>query len=183
MYTNRKTPLDDGWFWVPNGLVWRLKLEKELPSLTEFKAFNDAAWAQLSDPTEGILSRYNHLLLSDVLDVYTAARIAYGKVLLRGNDVTGALSQFKTAASYGSDTNLPEAYTYIGLANLFSKDCKAAEAAFVKARQVSLVPDKSLTLYEAAVANDCEKNETKAQTLLDAYEEARKKEDVLLGAR
>ncbi|MBI3577577.1 DUF2723 domain-containing protein [Candidatus Gottesmanbacteria bacterium] len=183
VYSNTRLPIEAGWFWVPEGLIYKLVAEKDLPTFAQLKKTNDAAWLTLHDPTRGILSRYNHLMLADVRDVYAGSRIEYGKVLLRGGDVTGALGQFQTAAAAAGDTYLPDAYTYVGLANLFLGKCRQANDAFGLARQVSLVPDKLLTLYEATVARDCEKNAGKAKELMDAYEKAKEKEDIPLEAK
>jgi hypothetical protein len=180
MYSNTKLPLDPGWFWVPEGLVYKLTPEKSLPKFSQMKSSNDQIWSTLHNPTTGILSRYNHLMLSDVRDVSAGARIDYGKILLRGNDVESALKEFQTAVSYSGDTRMAESYTYVGLANLFLGKCDEANSAFGMARQASLAPEAVLTLYEASVARDCQKNAPKAKELLDAYEKERQKEDIPL---
>ncbi len=180
IYSNSKLPIDSGWFWVPEGLVYKLTPEKSLPKFIDMKKTNDSLWATLHNPTTGILSRYNHLMLSDVRDVYAGSRIEYGKILLRGNDVRSALAEFERAVSYGGDTYMAEAQTYVGLSQLFLGNCSEANTAFGKARLASFVPDALLTLYEATVARDCQKNVGKARELMDVYEKERQKDQIPL---
>lgn len=182
IFTNRTLPIEADWFWVPQGLVYKLVTQKDLPLLAVLKKENDAVWQSLHDPTSGILSHYNHLFLSDIRDVYSNARIDYGKILLRGSDMIGALSQFQAAVHYDGDTSLGEAYTYMGLTHLFLGNCSDANEALAAARRVSLAPDKTITLYEASVARDCQKNATRAAELLHDYESARQAEDTPLGS-
>ncbi len=180
IYTNTTFPIDEGWFWVQEGLVYRLTPQEKLPSLAVFLAQNDALWAGLRDPRKGILSRYPHLMLSDVLSVYADSRIAVGKTLLRGGNTTDAKRYFRDATHYRSDIEEQDGYTYLGLAELFDHRCQEAIAAFAKAREVSLVPDATLTFYEGITYRDCAKNEEKAQELLDEYESLRAKQDIPL---
>src|SRR4030042_444361 len=108
-------------------------------------------------------------MLSDVRDVYASARIEFGKILMKANDLPGALEQFKQAVVLGGDTQLPVAYMYKGLVELFSKDCTGAIASFAKANEAGLVPDKNITLYEAVTYRDCVGEAKKSQELFDLY--------------
>ncbi len=180
IYTNTTFPLDDGWFWVQQGLVYRLTPKDELPSLASFLEKNDALWGGLGDPRQGILSHYYHLMLSDVLSVYADSRIAVGKTLLRGGNTRDAKRYFRDAIAYRSDIEEQDGYTYLGLSELFDNRCDEALAAFAKAREASLVPDVTLTFYEGITYRDCAKNTEKAQELLNDYETIRASRDVSL---
>lgn len=180
IYTNTVFPIDDGWFWVQQGLVYRLTSQDTLPSLDSFLAQNDILWKGFHDPRLGILSRYHHLMLSDVLSVYADGRIAVGKTLLRGGKLSDGKRYFREATYYKSDIEEQDGYTYLGLAELFDNRCDEALAAFAKARETSLVPDESLTLYESVAYRDACGDAQKARELMNSYEKARQERDIPL---
>lgn len=180
IFTNTTFPLDDEWFWVQQGLVYRLTPQAQLPRLNAFTQENDRIWNSFGDPRSGILSRYRHLMLSDVLSVYADARITVGKTILRGGNTTDAKRYFREAINYESDIEVQDGYTYLGLAELFDNRCTEALAAFSKAREVSLVPDVSLTLYESVSYRDACNDKEKAKTLMDTYEKAQQERDIPL---
>lgn len=180
VYTNTAFPLDDGWFWVQEGLVYRLTPRDTLPELQEFIDENDLIWYSFHDPRRGILSRYAHLMLSDVLSVYADARISIGKTILRGGNTVDAKRYFREAVAYKSDIEEQDGYTYLGLAELFDNHCSEALSAFAKAREASLVPDVSLTLYESVAYRDACGDAQKARELMNAYEKARQERDIPL---
>ena len=180
IYSNTTFPLDDEWFWVQQGLVYELTPKDKLPSLQSFVAQNDQLWGGFGDPRQGILSRYKHLMLSDILSVYADSRIAVGKTILRGGNTSDAKRYFREAISYKSDIEEQDGYTYLGLAELFDGHCDEAINAFAKAREASLVPDTTLTFYEGVTYRDCAKNIQKAKELLDRYEELQKTRDIPL---
>lgn len=180
IYTNTTFPVGDGWFWVQQGLVYRLTPQAQLPRLIAFTQENDRIWNSFGDPRSGILSRFRHLMLSDVLSVYADARISVGKTILRGGNTPDAKRYFHESIAYGSDIEERDGYTYLGLAELFDNRCAEALAAFAKAREVSVVPDVSLTLYESVSYRDACNDKEKAKALMDAYENARQERDIPL---
>ncbi len=180
VFTNTIFPLEKGWFWVPYGLLYQLTPEVSLPSMDAFYRQNRAIWDGFGDPTKGIVTRYNHLMLSDVRDVYASARVEFGKTLLKAGKLKEAKEELERAISYGGDTQISDAYTLIGLSELFANHCKEALDAFTKARQTSFVADKALRLYEGVTYRDCSGDTKHAQTLFDEYEKLRKKEEIPL---
>ncbi len=180
IFTNTLFPVDKSWFWVPYGLLYQLTPEASLPSMDAFYRQNRAIWDGFHDPTKGIVARYNHLMLSDVRDVYASARIEFGKTLLKAGKIEWAREELSAAIAYGGDTQVSDAYTLIGLSELFAHHCQEALEAFNKARQTSIVADKALRLYEGVTYRDCAGDPTKAQKLLDEYERLRKKEEIPL---
>lgn len=169
-----------GWYWVPYGLTYELVDEKQPPSALTMYEENLAIWKTLHDPTTGILSRYNHLMLSDVRDVYAGGRIALGTSLLRAGMLDEAYGQFSAAATLAGDGETANAYTYEGLTRLFQKKCTEALAAFNAARSSSIVPDTYLTFYEGVTYRDCAKNPARAQELFSQFEELQKKAETPL---
>lgn len=158
-----------GWYWVPYGLTYELVDEKQLPVASAMYQENLAIWKMLHNPTTGILSRYNHLMLSDVRDVYAASRIALGTTILRAGMLDEAYDQFSAAVSLAGDGEIANAYTYKGLTLLFQKKCTEALAAFNAAKKSSIVPDKTIINYTAVTYRDCAGDEARARELFDEY--------------
>jgi hypothetical protein len=181
IYSNTTVPVDDGWFWVPHGFVYRLTEKNDLPDITSFLSINDGLWNSFHDSRNGILARYRHLMLSDILSVYADARMRTGKILLRAGKLADAKRYFREAISYRSDIEEQDGYTYLGLAELFDGNCFQALDAFRRARETSIVPDTSLILYESVAERDACGNREKAEELMRIYESARQREDIQLG--
>lgn len=183
IYSNTTFAVGEEWFWVPHGLVYKLTKKDDLPAILAFLDSNDRLWSTFRDPRIGILARYHHLMLSDVLSVYADSRIATGKILLRGGKLDDAKRYFREAIVYKSDIEEADGYTYLGLAELFDGKCAESLSAFAQAREVSLVPDASLMLYESVAQRDACGNAEKARELMRFYEDARQKDDIPLGAK
>lgn len=173
--------MEQGSFWVQHGLLYRLTPEADLPSVDTLLAENNAVWDTYHNPTDGILARYNHLMLSDIRDVYSASRNELGKLLLKSGKTEEAKHYFSEAISYGGDSQLPDAYTYFGLASLFLKQCDEALEAFSRAEAINLSPDKNIFLYQAVTFRDCKNNATEAATLFSAYEKLHESGQTPLG--
>jgi hypothetical protein len=169
IFSNAPLNVGAGWYWVPYGLTYELVDEKGLPSPTAMYEKNLTIWKTLHDPISGILSRYNHLMLSDVRDVYAGAHIALGTTLMRAGMLGEAYGQFRAAVSVAGDGELANAYTNEGLTLLFQKKCTEALAAFDAARNANIVPDKNIIYYEASTYRDCVGDKVRAQQLFDEY--------------
>jgi hypothetical protein len=161
--------VEEGWFWVPHGLVFQLLPQSMLPPVSEMTAKNTAMWDVFHDPTVGILSHYNHLMLSDVRDIYTTARLEFGKTLMRAGDLALAQVQFRESIRYGGEIRLGQAYMQLGLSQLFLKDCDGALISFKKSREVSRSENPQLFLYESQVYADCIGDTVRGQEVYDLY--------------
>ncbi len=174
IYSNIKLSVDPDSVWVPHGLLYRLELLAELPSLDELIAENDRVWKTYGNPRAGILSRYNHLMLSDVLDVYGASRNEFGNVLLKAQKYEKAKEYSQAGIDLAGDSQLPQAYVNLGLAEMGLKNCQAAFAAFDTAEQFHLAPHVELKVYRAITYRDCVGDAVKAQEYFSQYDAARK---------
>lgn len=183
VFSNIQFALPEGWHWVPHGLVFRLTHVDDLPEVPALQEANDAIWNMLRSPDEGILSRYNHLMLSDVRDAYAAARMEYGKTLLRASEFESAKAQFEEAIRLDGDTQLSDAYVYRGITELSLKQCDAALSSFAQARATALSAGANLWLYEGVTYQDCVGDEQKAKELFSQYEEKKKVLEQPLGAQ
>lgn len=169
IFSSSPVNVGEGWYWVPYGLTYELVDQKQPPEPRAMYEENRAIWKTVHDPTAGILSRYNHLMLSDVRDVYAGARIALGTTLLRAGMLPEAYEQFAAAVTLAGEGEMGEAYLYEGLTRLFQKDCPAALTAFAAAKKANIVPDNTIIKYEAMTYRDCVGDVKRAQELFDQY--------------
>ncbi len=176
-----RLPAPSGWAWVQQGLVFLLMKESDVPPIDVLVAENDALFDGFHDPAIGILSRYNHLMLADVRDVYATARIELGKTFVRAGKLSWAKQQFEAAIKTGGDTQLGDSYSYLGLTELFLDNCQGALEAFSKARSVSLTPQPELTLYQAQTYRDCFHDEERASKLFAEYQALQQARETPLG--
>lgn len=173
IFSNSKLPLPKGRNWVPFGLVYQLYATDDLPAITNVRDVNKALWRGYQDPTRGILSRYNHLMLSDVRDVYAAARISYGKTMFENRDIETAQAQFQEAVRLEGDSQRQEAYMYLGLTHLFQDQCDEALDAFARVAQHAAENPPELSLYRGVTYRDCLHDEKRARVFFEEYEKRR----------
>jgi hypothetical protein len=103
LFSNSKITPPPHWFWVPYGLVYELVSESSLPTVLAMKKQNDTLWSQMHTPEEGILRTYEHLLLSDIRNIYMDQRFEYGNVLRKAGDMQGAIEQYRASIAYKGD--------------------------------------------------------------------------------
>jgi len=173
--------VDKGYIWVPNGLVFELYPKDAPPEFTDMQTQNDRLWQGYHDPSKGILQRYNHMMISDIRDVYAYSRLEYGKVLFRAREYPSAISQFTAAIAYSGDTFTSEAYMNLGLAQVLHNNCDEAVISFQRARSSSLGKQYDYTKeYEAEVYRTCLANPQKAKQLEDEYNASKSLQDIPL---
>lgn len=169
IYSNAKIPLPPSYYWVPFGLVYELTSESNLPTVMDLYERNLRIWSSLHSPQNGILGRFNHLMLSDVRDIYTDQRFDFGKTLLKSNEFVKAREQFAMSISYGGDLKLGEAYVYKGVSEMFSGECMNALSDFDRGQEVARSKNREILYYKAATYRDCLKDATKSSQLFDEY--------------
>jgi hypothetical protein len=165
------------WVWVPQGLVFVLMKKEEVPPPEILIAQNNALWESYGNPATGLLSRYNHLMLSNIRDEYASSAVAYGKTLVQSEQNEEAKKYFLLATTYDSDTERESSWMYLGLAQLFSDECNEALDSFGRSRELSLSPNPELLKYEAITYRDCVGDALKAKELEDEYNALKKKDE------
>lgn len=180
MYANSDIPIPSGFVLVPYGLVYEILPEGDAPPKNELRAANETLFAGYQQVDQGILGRFNHLMLADVRDVYAGAHVAVGKAYVRADEIAWARDEFAKAISLAGDNTLADAYTYLGLSELWLENCDAALEAFARARQEQFVTSSALTLYESVTYKDCAGDPARASALFEKYEEERAGEETLL---
>lgn len=174
---NTIIPTQEGWVWVPRGLLFVLMKKEAVPQSSFLVEQNSALWASFHDPTVGLLSRYNHLMLSNIRDEYATAAVSYGKTLIQADNLPEAERFFKLATRLESDTQRESAWTYLGLSQLFLKKCEDALVSFAKSRASALSSDPELYRYEAITYRDCVGDSDRANALYRQYEREKNKHE------
>lgn len=175
IFANAKFPVENSWYWVPFGLVYRLLPEDQLPSIEENQKTNDAIWSTFHNPLDGILLRYNHLMLSDITNVYAGSRLELGQTYLKANKIHEAKVQFEEAIKLQSDDQTDDSYLYLGISEMLQDRCQEALRAFSYVGDDGIMPGRfDVKLYEAITYRDCVGDEDRASQLFDEYEKQKK---------
>jgi hypothetical protein len=170
VFSNVVLPIGTGYTWVPYGLLYEVHPADTLPVFEDTVNKNNALWSTYHNPKAGILSVYEHLMLSDALDVYGNSRIEFGKMLMKAQRYQDAKEQFNQSVLLGGDTSIANAYEQLGLSELFLKNCDGALAAFEQAKK-NMHSDKTvLILYTSLTYRDCVGDQGRAQKLYDEYQ-------------
>ena len=147
------------------GLLYEAIPSAQLPLVADMSARASLIAAGMHNPRTGILSRYPHLMLSDVLDVYASGHIALGKTLVRADKWEEAKKEFTEAASLDGDTSIIEAYELLGLTQLYMKDCDGALRSFQEAKTRSFAPSAAHIRLESLTYRECVGDEKRAAVL------------------
>lgn len=170
IFSNTILGVGTGWYFIPHGLLYEIVAFEELPPVSLLQEVNSELFASYKDPLTGILSRYKHLMLSDVLDVYAWAHINYGKTLVKATAYEKAIVEFSQAVFLDGNSSRKDAYTYLGATYAVTGRCNEALEAFSKAKDASFTVQPEQLLYESLTYRDCVKDATKANTLFSEYE-------------
>lgn len=180
--SNVMIPVGDAWEWVPHGLVYVLMPKPSVPGLDEVIRDNAALWATYHNPKSGILSRYTHLFLTNVLDEYAISSTSYGSYVLRHGKLDDANVQFTRTIGYGSDTQSSTAYMYMGVARTLQNDCKGALDAYDQSDATDLGSNTALLYYRGITYRDCLKDTKKADEFFATYKAANRETEQPLEA-
>ncbi|MBP9814635.1 hypothetical protein KBC80_05635, partial [Candidatus Woesebacteria bacterium] len=131
-------------------------------------------------PTQGILGRYHHLMLSNVLDEYATAAVAYGEVLGQSGRMELARAQFEKAVSYGSDGKSEDAYIKLGMTQAMLGNCHEALTSLDNSELHATTPNRELSKYEAIIYRDCLHDASRAAELFSRYDADQKKSETPL---
>ncbi len=181
--SNTLMPAPSGWVWVPRGLVNVLTRQEDVPDIGTLLLQNTDMWETYQNPGAGILGRFNHLMLSDVRNVYTNSALEFGKILLRAGKASDAQVQFRAAIFYAGETQRADAYMYLGLSHLFLASCDEAIAAFDRAAEESLVSEPQIIYLTGIAVRDCRGDAAGASKILEEYERQKRGRETPLEAQ
>jgi len=170
IFATSELEIGSNYYWIPFGLVYEALTKDELPTVNDMKETNLTLWSRFHDPTTGILSRYNHFMLSDIKNVYAGMRKEFGTVLLKAGEFDEARMQFQKSIAYNGDVINGDTFILLGASDMYLKRCNEALQSFALARTRALGnPDTTILLYEGMTYRDCLGDAAKGQKFLDEY--------------
>ena len=107
IYANQ--PLEfipEGYDWVPYGHVYKLYAIDDSPSYETVSSKQDQIWQGYQDPLSGSLGQYKNLMLSNITDFYSDARVRTGAYAAKNNDHERALIYYAGALELDPDRGL-----------------------------------------------------------------------------
>ncbi len=182
VFSNSILSIGAGWYWVSRGLLYEAVPEGELPQVRLLAADMDRIRPHLHDPRDGILSRYHHLMLSDVLEVYTDAHIAVAETYMRAGLYTAARDELTVAVSYGSESSSVKAYELLSQVTALLGECDTAFISLDQAKIQTIVPKSEHLKLAAFIYRQCLDDEENARRMDDLYEREREKAEKSLEA-
>ncbi|QQG43933.1 MAG: DUF2723 domain-containing protein [Candidatus Roizmanbacteria bacterium] len=163
--------------WLPHGLLWRYYPSyQKLPEPNQLISQNFILWKKYHSPLAGSLSRYQTLLLSDVLRIYAFGHQSFGMMLYRNKQYRLAENEYKVALNY-----LPEAIdNHINLTKTYidSNQCSKAETVLNQAEKFFKKDKKIYKNYIDLYAN-CFKDEEKASGYIKIFEKLKEESSLL----
>lgn len=179
--SNEPQPVVGGYVWIPHGLLYRLIPEHQVVDTASIVEDNSSLWESYDIPGNSMLYRYHHLFLTNVLDEYALRAIATGKYLLRNAFYDEAEQLFGKAASYGSDTQTPEAFMYQGLSLSLLGRCDEALNAYDAAAETPYYDTSpALMYYRGITLYDCVGDYNRAEKYFERFRQLEKQSDVPL---
>lgn len=163
--------------WLPQGLLWKYYPEsvKKYPSPAELETSNLTIWVQYHSPLSGVLSRYQSLLLNDVLRIYAMGHQSFGIMLFKNQQYTLALNEFND--SLNEWPQFVGAYIYSAQAHIKLGECSKSITSLDKAVEIN--PTKTdIYKYYIDTYTNCYHNETKAQYYYKLYQKWKRKEQL-----
>jgi len=156
--------------WVPWGLLFRFYPKGREPKSESIASLNDSLWKGYHDPFSGVLTKFRHLILNDVLRVYAISHQETAFFLAKNGFDKSAEKHLLSAISLDpSDTD-----SYIILAQVYSRLglCDKSEEMIQKRRQVSGRDDTTTYLLSALNERLCRKNNDTANRYKKLFEQS-----------
>lgn len=166
------SPTDDENIWLPQGLVYKLYRPEDKISYQDLYEFNRNLWQnfRLRQIQNGVLGKYPHFVMMDILNYYTKSALETGVGLFKGGDNRGAREFFNKSIQIKGDSYIFEAYKYLGLLNLSEEKCRDAASAFTEGLRTTYVDDPEVYNYLALTYSKCLNVPDQAKKYQDLYE-------------
>lgn len=180
VYSNTDLPVGEEWYWVQYGLLYKLVNKNKIPDIDSVYEDNMRLWDMYHKPRSGVLSRYNHLMLSDVLNVYASMSTQLGNLLYRAEKYDLAHLQYERALMYNTPHLFDMIYKNKGLNDLARNECESAKTSFETAEEHTQGEDSELLLFMAQTYSECFQDEKKAQELYMQYKSIEQSQETAL---
>ncbi len=163
--------------WLPWGLYHRYYKKSDIPSDKYIYEENEKIWKNLHDPLSGSLSKYQNLLLSDVLRMYSDAHQEYAFWLAR-HGYNGTAEKHLLMAEKLNPGDL-DSFTILAQVYIQEKRCEDAQHQLDY--RLLKDPEEAETYMLSSINYAiCFKNEKKASYYQNLYEEKSRKKEIEL---
>ncbi len=154
--------------WIPWGLVFRYYKKGDVPKKEFIHKESEKLWSSYHDPLSGSLSRFQNLLLSDNLSIYSTARQETGFWEAKNGYSNDAERNLLRAESLNPGDS--DSYTILAQVYIEKKQCQDAKKQIEAAERIS--PD-SPTVYFLMSINYavCFQDKGKAEFYRNLYDE------------
>ncbi len=169
------------WLWVPSGMLFRVVSKNDAPPIGTTLSENRMLFSGFHDPRAGVLSRYPHLMLNDVLDLYAYAHINLADALVRAGLLGDAKTEYAAAAAYDGDTSSETAWTRKGITETALGLCDDAMRSYAEAESRMYADRLALLKYRSLTLRDCYHDATGAAGLERQIESLKRARETPLG--
>lgn len=180
IYSNAKLNVGQDFVWYLNGLVYKAEYKNKAQTIKERYKSLVSLWNTYNHPEKGILLRNNHLMLSDIANVYAFAREEFGIELLNAEMYEEARDEFVEGLVYDGDRANAPLYIDLGVSEYRLGNCEQALSSFEKAVNEKKTIKKAVLPLQALVYRDCIKDEKRAEELSNEFEALVKKDELRL---
>ncbi len=163
--------------WLPWGLYHRYYKKSDIPPDKYIYEENEKIWKNLHDPLSGSLSKYQNLLLSDVLRMYSDAHQEYAFWSARHGYNETAQKHLLVAEKL----NPGDLDNYTILAQVYIQEKRCKDAQLQLDFRLLKEPENAETYMLSSINYAiCFKDEKKASYYRDLYEEKSRKKEIEL---
>ena len=176
IYFKQAFKIDGGKF-IPEGLLFRVYKDKDIPKSEDTLKLNQKLWQSYHDPLAGSLSKYQNLMLSDVIKYYAYAHQELGFWASNHVYPKEAIEHLLTAEKlYPQDK---DSYTILAQVYILGSECEKAD------QQLNLLEnlekDNVEVIYLKAINYDrCFKDKTQADFYRKLYQDKNKDKELKL---
>jgi tetratricopeptide (TPR) repeat protein len=156
---------------VPYGLLFEYMLENNLPTESEYLAKNDQIWANyhIKNIKSGILNRYHHIVIYDVLTKYAERRSEYAETLLGLGEYDKALGVANDAIELSGDFGMPQAYSVKGMIYFAMQKCPESIANLETSLKLNPAFDELVAKELLMVYQECNGSQAKIDKIQQSY--------------
>lgn len=164
--------------WLPEGLVFRYySPDDKIPDDKQILETNNKLWLSYHDPLAGSLSKFQNLMLSDVLSVYATAHqeIAYWSAKKRYSEVA---EKHLLEAERLDPLDL-DSYLILSQVYIVEKRCEDAEKQITKFAKIKQ-DDERYDYLQAINYATCFKDPAKSSYYQNLYQEKKREKEIPL---
>lgn len=174
IFTNIQFNIPNNYRWMQYGLVYKL----ETSSWSETKEYiqrSQSLWSTYQNPLNGMLGRYDHLMLTGVGDYYARAMMRFAEELVRNDKYEEPKVLLEKASTYAKDRDLKaQILMELGLTYSALEKCDIARASLEESKIYMDINKPDLHLAYYYIFNNCFHDVSKAEEHMTIYRNMKK---------